>query len=146
MRVGGGSKVPDPKSSASAAKATDPIAIIGIGCRYPGASNVEELWQNLLAGKDSMGHTPPALPWVDRAYESSRRSPGVFSPMRTDSYLTSMGFDSQFFELPPRESIYVDSQHRLLLEVASEGQKDAGQVRSKYEGSSGGGICRAMDE
>jgi acyl transferase domain-containing protein len=55
MRVSGKSKVPGPKSSASAAKAKDPIAIIGIGCRYPGASNVEELWQNLLAGKDSIG-------------------------------------------------------------------------------------------
>ena len=59
MRVGGGNKVLGPKSSASAAKATDPIAIIGIGCRYPGAANVEELWQNLLAGKDSIGPYAP---------------------------------------------------------------------------------------
>jgi acyl transferase domain-containing protein len=61
-----------------------------------------------------LGHTPPGgfLPNVD-------------------------GFDSQFFELSPRESIYVDPQHRLLLEVAWEGQEEAEQVRSKYEGSTG---------
>ena len=107
----------------------------GIGCRYPGASNVEELWENLLAGKDSIGPYPSGrFPGVDKAYESSRKKPGR---LFTDAggFLSNVdGFDSQFFESLRENPIYVDPQHRLLLEVAWEALEDAGQVRSKYEG------------
>jgi acyl transferase domain-containing protein len=58
MQMNGTSEVPDLTGSPSAEKIKDPIAIVGIGCRYPGASNVEELWQNLLTGTDSIGSYP----------------------------------------------------------------------------------------
>src|SRR5690242_7392932 len=122
-----------------AAEIDDPIAIVGIGCRYPGSSNVQELWENLLSGKDAIGPYPSGrFPEVDEAYESSRTQPGR---LLTDAggFLPAIdGFDSQFFEVSPRESIYIDPQHRLLLEVAWEALEDGGQVRQKYQGSQTG--------
>jgi acyl transferase domain-containing protein/acyl carrier protein len=139
MPVNGTGTVAGGAHSSSPVESKEPIAIVGIGCRYPGASNVEELWENLLAGKDSIGPYPSGrFPGVDRAYESSQKKPGR---LFTDAggFLSNVdGFDSQFFEISPRESIYVDPQHRLLLEVAWEALEDAGQVRSTYEGSNAG--------
>jgi acyl transferase domain-containing protein len=139
MPVNGTGTVAGGAHSSLSVESKEPIAIVGIGCRYPGASNVEELWENLLAGKDSIGPYPSGrFPGVDRAYESSQKKPGR---LFTDAggFLSNVdAFDSQFFEISPRESVYVDPQHRLLLEVAWEALEDAGQVRSKYEGSGAG--------
>lgn len=113
----------------------EPIAIIGIGCRYPGAANVEDLWQNLLVGKDSIGPYPGGrFPGVDRAYASAGKPGGLLT--NEGGFLPEVdAFDSQFFELSPRETVYVDPQHRLLLEVGWDALEDAGQVRADYEGS-----------
>ena len=117
----------------------DPIAIIGIGCRYPGASTPEELWQSLVAGKDEVGPFPGGrFAELDSFYEQARRKPGRLLTDRGGFLPDVAGFDSQFFEISPREAIYVDPQHRLLLEVALEALEDAGQVRENYEGSATG--------
>ena len=117
----------------------DPIAIIGIGCRYPGASNPEELWQNLLAGRESVGPYPGGrFADLDRLYEQARVKPGRLRTDRGGFLVDIAGFDSQFFEISPRESIYIDPQHRLLLEVAWEALEDAGQTREAYENSATG--------
>ncbi|MES2220254.1 MAG: acyltransferase domain-containing protein, partial [Acidobacteriota bacterium] len=114
----------------------EPIAIIGIGCRYPGASNVEELWQNLMAGRESIIPYPGGrFAELDDLYARVRRKPGRLLTDRGGFLPDVTGFDSQFFEISPRESIYVDPQHRLLLEVAWEALEDAGQVRESYENS-----------
>jgi acyl transferase domain-containing protein len=136
MQMNNMNKAIFPADVSAAPMNEDPIAIIGIGCRYPGASNAEELWQNLLAGKDSIAPYPSGrFPSVDKAYESSRKKPGRL-PIDLGGFIPNIdSFDSQFFEISPRESIYLDPQHRLLLEVAWEALEDAGQVRSKYEGS-----------
>jgi acyl transferase domain-containing protein len=117
----------------------DPIAIIGIGCRYPGASNPEELWRNLLAGTESVGPYPGGrFAELDRLYEQAGSKPGRLHTDRGGFLPDIAGFDSQFFEISPRESIYIDPQHRLLLEVAWEALEDAGQTREVYENSATG--------
>ncbi|MGB8478121.1 MAG: type I polyketide synthase [Acidobacteriaceae bacterium] len=117
----------------------DPIAIIGIGCRYPGASNPDELWRNLLAGRESVGPYPGGrFAELDRLYEQTRAKPGRLRTDRGGFLADIAGFDSQFFEISPRESIYIDPQHRLLLEVAWEALEDAGQTREAYENSATG--------
>jgi acyl transferase domain-containing protein/NADPH:quinone reductase-like Zn-dependent oxidoreductase/NADP-dependent 3-hydroxy acid dehydrogenase YdfG len=112
-----------------------PIAIIGIGCRYPGAANVDELWQNLLAGRDSIGPYPgERFPSLDRAYASAGKAGGLLT--NEGGFLPGIdAFDAQFFELSPREAVYLDPQHRLLLEVSWDALEDAGQVRADYQGS-----------
>ncbi len=117
----------------------EPIAIIGIGCRYPGASNPIELWQALLAGEEGIGPYPGGrFAELDNLYEQARRKPGRILTDRGGFLAEVDGFDAQFFEVSPRESIYVDPQHRLLLEVAWEALEDAGQVREAYDGSATG--------
>lgn len=113
----------------------DPIAIVGIGCRYPGSRNAEELWQNLLEGRDAIGPYPgERFPGVDRAYASAGKPGGLLT--NEGGFLEGIdGFDSQFFELSPRETVYIDPQHRLLLEVGWDALEDAGLVRADYEGS-----------
>ncbi|MGA8529306.1 MAG: type I polyketide synthase, partial [Acidobacteriaceae bacterium] len=121
--------------SAKTENGKEPIAIIGIGCRYPGAANVQELWQNLMAGKDSIGPYPGGrFPGVDRAYASAGK-PGCVGTNEGGFLQEIDAFDSQFFELSPRETVYVDPQHRLLLEVGWDALEDAGLVRADYEGS-----------
>ncbi len=117
----------------------EPIAIIGIGCRYPGASNPDELWRNLLAGEESVGPYPGGrFAELDRLYEQARVKPGRLRTDRGGFLADIAGFDSQFFEISPRESIYIDPQHRVLLEVAWEALEDAGQTRESYENSATG--------
>src|SRR5665213_712071 len=99
----------------------DPIAIVGIGCRYPGASNPAELWRVLTAGEETVGPYPGGrFPELDSLYDEARRKPGRVLTDRGGFLADIAGFDSQFFEVSPRESIYLDPQHRLLLEVALE--------------------------
>ena len=102
----------------------------------PGSSNVEELWQNLLEGRDLIASYPGGrFPELDRLYAEAREKPGR---LLTDQggFLPSVeNFDAQFFEISPRESVYIDPQQRLLLEVASDALEDAGLVQSRYEGS-----------
>ena len=117
----------------------EPIAIIGMGCRYPGASNVEELWRNLLAGRESITPYPGGrFAELDNLYSRVRNKPGRLLTDRGGFLADVTGFDSQFFEISPRESIYIDPQHRLLLEVAWEALENAGQVREAYENSATG--------
>jgi acyl transferase domain-containing protein/NADPH:quinone reductase-like Zn-dependent oxidoreductase/NADP-dependent 3-hydroxy acid dehydrogenase YdfG/acyl carrier protein len=117
----------------------EPIAIVGIGCRYPGASNAEELWQNLRAGRESIIPYPgDRFAELDSLYARVRNKPGRLLTDRGGFLPDVTGFDSQFFEISPRESIYVDPQHRLLLEVAWEALENAGQVRERYENSATG--------
>ncbi len=121
--------------SSTAENRKDPIAIIGIGCRYPGAGSVEQLWANLLAGKDSIGPYPGGrFPGVDRVYASAGK-PGCVQTNEGGFLPDIDTFDSQFFELSPRETVYIDPQHRLLLEVGWDALEDAGLVRADYEGS-----------
>lgn len=113
-----------------------PLAIIGMGCRYPGVSNPEELWQKLVTGQDLVrSYADSRFQALDAIYEKARVGKG---PLRTDrgGFLEDVaGFDSQFFEISPREAVYLDPQQRLLLEVAWEALEDAGQIREKYDKS-----------
>ncbi|MEO6828779.1 MAG: polyketide synthase, partial [Acidobacteriaceae bacterium] len=117
----------------------EPIAIIGMGCRYPGISNSAELWQTLIEGREVVGPYPGGrFAELDRLFEDARRKPGRVLTDRGGFLADVAGFDAQFFEISPRESIYVDPQHRLLLEVAWEALEDAGQVREAYQGTATG--------
>lgn len=123
----------------------EPIAIIGMGCRYPGgANNPEALWQVLKEGVDAITEIPGDRWSVDDYYDSD---PAVAGKMytRCGGFIEQVDqFDPQFFGISPREAISMDPQQRLLLEVSWEALENAGVAPEKLQGSPTGvfvGVC-----
>ncbi|MDM9383687.1 beta-ketoacyl synthase N-terminal-like domain-containing protein [Chlorogloeopsis sp. ULAP01] len=109
----------------------EPIAIIGIGCRFPGAQNPEAFWQLLCNGVDAIANVPKERWDVDAFYDPNPGSPGKMNT-RWGGFLEQVDrFDAQFFGIAPKEASYIDPQQRLLLEVAWEALEDAAQVPQK---------------
>src|ERR1700738_4865414 len=107
----------------------DRIAIIGIGCRFPGGvNNPESFWKLLEEGREAVSDVPAHRWNVERFLDAEPRVPGK-SIARRGGFLERIDqFDPQFFGISPREAPYVDPQHRLLLETAWEAIEDAGLV------------------
>src|SRR6476646_7873989 len=105
----------------------DGIAIIGIGCRFPGRINhPDALWKLLVEGREAVSDVPADRWNVERFYDAE---PGIVgkSIARRGGFVEGIDqFDPQFFGISPREAPYVDPQHRLLLETAWEAIEDAG--------------------
>ncbi|MCA9708771.1 MAG: AMP-binding protein, partial [Myxococcales bacterium] len=123
-----------------AAGAAEPIAIVGIGCRFPGAAGPEALWRLLADGVDAITEVSP---------ERERRV-GSFGAPRWGGFLDDVGdvgiasFDAERFGIGPREAAAMDPQQRLLLEVALEALEDAGVAPERLAGSRTGvfvGVC-----
>src|SRR3954466_7526139 len=114
----------------------DRIAIIGIGCRFPGGINdPDALWKLLVEGREAVSDVPADRWNVERFYDAE---PGIVgkSIARRGGFLEDIEkFDQQFFGISPREAPYVDPQHRLLLETAWEAIEDAGMVLDFEKGT-----------
>lgn len=113
----------------------DPIAIIGIGCRFPSANNPSAFWQLLRAGKSAIREVPPERWRAEDLYDADPTSPGK-TISRWGGFIDQVeGFDWRMFRIPPREAKHIDPQHRLLLEVAWEALEDAGLPLASVAGS-----------
>jgi myxalamid-type polyketide synthase MxaE and MxaD len=122
--------------SSAAPQHLEPIAIIGMGCRFPqGAGRPEAFWRLLCDGVDAVREIPPER-WDWRAYyDPDPERPGRMNT-RWGSFLEQVDqFDPAFFGISPREAVQMDPQHRLLLEVAFEALEDAGQTEAMLRGS-----------
>src|SRR6187402_1089449 len=112
------------------------IAIIGIGCRFPGGVNdTESFWKVLAEGRDVVSEVPADRWNVERFYDPE---PGIAgkSIAKRGGFLDEIDqFDPQFFGISPREAPYIDPQQRLLLETAWEAIEDAGQVLDFEKGT-----------
>lgn len=105
--------------------AQEPVAIVGLACRVPGANGPDEFWQLLRAGQETIGPTPPGR-WDP---ERVAGPPGIRPCLERGGFLPSVdGFDADFFRINPSEASCMDPQHRLLLELAWEAIEDAGVV------------------
>jgi acyl transferase domain-containing protein/surfactin synthase thioesterase subunit/acyl carrier protein len=104
------------------------IAMIGIGCRFPGAESPDEFWELLQDGIDAVTEVPGDRWDIDAFYDPQPGRPGKMNT-RCGGFLSQVDqFDPQFFGIAPREAVYMDPQQRLLLEVAWEALEHAGQV------------------
>ncbi len=113
----------------------EPIAVIGIGCRFPGANNPDAFWDLLRNGVDAIREVP-ADRFDQRAfYDPDPAVPGRMNT-RWGGFLDQVDqFDANFFGISPREALRMDPQQRLLLEVTWEALQDAGQAPERLAGS-----------
>ncbi|MGC1740759.1 acyltransferase domain-containing protein [Mycobacterium sp.] len=105
----------------------EPIAVVGLGCRFPGdIVGPEAFWQFLCEGRSAVGEVP-ADRWAGFDDGSPEVAAALSGTTRWGSFLTDIeGFDAEFFEISPREAAKMDPQQRLLLEVAYEALEHAG--------------------
>jgi acyl transferase domain-containing protein/NADPH:quinone reductase-like Zn-dependent oxidoreductase/NAD(P)-dependent dehydrogenase (short-subunit alcohol dehydrogenase family)/aryl carrier-like protein len=124
------------KIKASEQARNEPIAIIGMGCRFPGESDTPEaFWELLRSGRDAVTEVPPHRWDVDKFYDPDPDAAGK-SYTRWGAFVQNVDlFDAQFFGISPREAISLDPQQRLLLEVTWEAIEHAGIAPSSLMGS-----------
>jgi acyl transferase domain-containing protein len=127
--------VPDARTS----EQREPIAIIGISCRFPGGANTPaRFWQLLREGGDAITEVPADRWDSDAYYDADPSAPGKMST-RWGGFLEHVElFDADFFGIAPREAVSMDPQQRLLLELAWEALEDAGQAPTSLAGSKTG--------
>ena len=118
----------------------EPIAIIGIGCRFPGdAVTPQAFWKNLCQGHDAITEVPPDRWDIEQYYDPDPEIPGKMAT-RWGGFIKDVDrFDANLFGITPRETRSMDPQQRVLMEVAWEALEDAGHASlSDLEGSSTG--------
>ncbi|CAL8109687.1 unnamed protein product [Orchesella dallaii] len=102
---------------------TEPIAIVGMSCRYPGANNIEEFWELLFQGEEGI-REPPAFRWTKEhsihVSQQERKTNAGFLSTSIDE------FDAKFFGVSPKEVTFLDPQTRILHEVFWESLENAG--------------------
>ena len=119
---------------------SEPIAIIGVGCRFPGGANSPDAyWDLLVSGRPAIRDVPEDRWSMDRFFNENPDKPNKIYT-RKGGFLDEAvhRFDAAFFNISPREAVHVDPQQRLLMEVAWESLEDAGVVPETLAGSETG--------
>ncbi len=113
--------------TASEQRRNEPVAIVGMGCRFPGANDPTSFWELLQAGRDAVVEVPESRWKIEDYYDANPDAPGKMST-RWGGFVDGVDkFDPEFFGISPREAVSMDPQQRLLLEVAWEALENAGQ-------------------
>ncbi|WP_459622574.1 beta-ketoacyl synthase N-terminal-like domain-containing protein, partial [Burkholderia sp. 3C] len=132
---------PTPATLQSGAEHIDPaqpIAIVGLAGRYPGASSIDAFWQNLAAGRDGIGEVPVQR-WDHSRFYDPRAGVAGKTNSKWGGFLDDVdGFDPLFFNIAPSEAAYMDPQERLFLQCAWETLEDAGYTRAALASGAAG--------
>ena len=96
------------------------IAIVGVGCRYPGADSIDELWSLLTEQRESVAEVPADRWDIDVYYDPDPKAAGRMTTRRAGFLRNVDQFDPHYFGISPREAAALDPQQRLLLETTVE--------------------------
>ncbi|KAA1251690.1 type I polyketide synthase [Mycobacterium simiae] len=114
----------------------EPVAVVGIGCRFPGnATGPKSFWQLLVDGVDTISEVPPDRWDADTFYDPDPSASGRMTTKWGGFVPDVDAFDADFFGITPREAVAMDPQHRMLLEVAWEALEHAGIPPDSLSGS-----------
>ncbi|WP_165836439.1 SDR family NAD(P)-dependent oxidoreductase [Taibaiella soli] len=116
--------------------AQQPVAIIGMACRFPGANNYEEFWQNLMEGRSGISEIPKER-WDWKQYQHDFPKNGATG--KWGGFIKDADcFDASFFQLSGKEAELMDPQQRIMLELAWSCMEDAGIPPSRLSGTNTG--------
>ncbi|MGO9225551.1 type I polyketide synthase, partial [Mycobacterium sp.] len=125
-------------TSVTTTRTDEPIAIVSVACRFPGAPDPEAYWELLSGGVDAIREIPDDRFDVDEYYDPDPETPGKIYTRYGGFLDTIDGFDPEFFGISPREAVWMDPQQRLMLEIAWEGLERAGYSPASLRGSRSG--------
>lgn len=123
----------------STASGPDHVAVVGIGCRFPGGANSpERYWRLLCDGTDAITEVPRDRFDLAEVYDADPGTPGKIYA-RWGGFVDGIdAFDAEFFGISPREAVRIDPQQRMLLEVVWEALEDGGLAADRLAGSNTG--------
>ncbi|ORA39102.1 type I polyketide synthase [Mycobacterium aquaticum] len=124
-----------PKPASVTTSTDEPIAIVAVSCRFPGAPNPEAFWDLLSGGVDAIREIPEDRFDIDEFYDPDPETAGK-TYTRFGGFLDGIdGFDPEFFGISPREAVWIEPQQRLMLETVWEGLERAGYSPAALRGS-----------
>ena len=128
-------KIKELTTELSAYKQHSPIAIIGMACRFPGADNPEQFWENLISGHDAIQTIPKNRFNYEPFYDPDSNKPGTMYTNKGGFLHDPGAFDTKCFAMSRDEAISLDPQQRLLMTVSWEALERANQDFSKIKGA-----------
>ncbi|MFE5669507.1 type I polyketide synthase [Streptomyces niveus] len=115
----------------------EPVAIVGIDCRFPGAPDTGAYWDLMMRGADGVGEVPRQR-WDAKEFHSEAGEEGHSNTTQGGFIADPDAFDDEFFTISPREAAAMDPQQRLLLQSAWRAVEDAGIAPRNLAGTSTG--------
>lgn len=116
----------------------EPIAIVGMACRYPGAPDLDAYWTLLTSGTNALEDVPAARWDIDLLYHPDPAAPGKVTSRRGGFLEHLDRFDAAFFGISPREAPHVDPRQRVMLEIVWEALEHAGIAPDRLAGTAAG--------